>query len=52
MEKECLINVIPDKGSVIEAMKVYYRFYSKEQEEKFGVVAIKIEKMEENERNK
>lgn len=39
---EGLKNVIPDKNSLEEAVMVYYRFYTKEQEKEFGVVAVRI----------
>ncbi len=44
IEKEGIKNVIPDKESIDEAVSVYYKFYTKEQEKEFGVVAIKIKK--------
>ena len=43
---EGIKNVIPDKSDIEEATKVYYKFYIKEQEEKFGVVAIKIKRID------
>jgi len=46
IEKEEVNNVIPDKETIDEAVKVYYKFYTKEQEKEFGVVAIKIRKMD------
>lgn len=39
---EGIKNVIPDKETVAEAVGVYYQFFSKEDEERCGVVAIKI----------
>jgi ASC-1-like (ASCH) protein len=42
LEKEGIENVIPDKKTLDEAEEVYYNFYTKEQEEEFGVVAIGI----------
>jgi len=42
---EGIKNVIPDKNDIEEAVGVYYEFYTKEQEQKFGVIAIKIEKI-------
>jgi ASC-1-like (ASCH) protein len=36
-------NVVPDKDTVEEAEAVYYKFYTKEQEREFGVLAIRIE---------
>ncbi|MFA6353317.1 MAG: ASCH domain-containing protein [Candidatus Paceibacterota bacterium] len=44
IEKEGIVNVIPEKNSIDEAVDVYYIFYTKEQENEFGVVAIKIKK--------
>lgn len=38
-------NVIPDKISALEAVNVYYKFYTKEDEKKFGVLAIKIKNL-------
>ena len=46
IESEKIENVIPDKTNIEEATKVYYKFYTKEQEEKFGVVAIKIKRID------
>ncbi|NJL96727.1 ASCH domain-containing protein [Candidatus Gracilibacteria bacterium] len=34
--------VIPDKQNPTEAAQVYYKFFTKQQEEEFGVVAILI----------
>lgn len=42
LEKEGIENVIPDKNTLDEAEGVYHNFYTKEQEEEFGVVAIGI----------
>ena len=44
IEKEGVENVIPDKSSIDEAVNVYYKFYTKEQEKEFGIAAIKIKK--------
>ncbi len=38
-------NVIPDKNNIDDAVAVYYIFYTKEQENEFGVVAIKINRI-------
>jgi ASC-1-like (ASCH) protein len=46
IEKEGIENIIPDKNNIDEAVDVYYKFYTKEQEDKFGVVAIKIKREE------
>lgn len=45
IEKEGVENVIPDKSDIDDAVNVYYKFYTKEQEREFGVVAIKIKKL-------
>jgi len=42
IEKEGIENVIPDKYNIDDAEAVYYKFYTKEQEKEFGVLAIKI----------
>ena len=36
-------NVIPDKNTVEDAEAIYYKFYTKEQEKEFGVLAVIIE---------
>lgn len=46
IEKEGIENVIPDKDNIDEAEAVYCKFYTKEQEKEFGVMAIKIKKIE------
>lgn len=40
---EGVSNVIPDKNTIEEAEAVYYKFYTKEQEKEFGVLAIRME---------
>jgi ASC-1-like (ASCH) protein len=35
-------NVIPEAKTLEEAEAVYYKYYSKEDEETFGVVALEI----------
>lgn len=40
--QEGVENVIPESENLESAVNVYYRFYSKEDEEKFGVVGISI----------
>jgi ASC-1-like (ASCH) protein len=40
--KEGIKNVIPNANSLKGAVNVYYKFYSKEDENLFGVVAIKL----------
>lgn len=44
IQKEGIENVIPDKTSIDEAVDVYYKYYTPEQEKKFGVVAIKVKR--------
>jgi ASC-1-like (ASCH) protein len=39
---EGIKNVTPDKDTIEDAVAVYYKFYTKEQEKDFGVLAIKI----------
>lgn len=46
IEKEGIENVIPDKQTINDAVGVYYKFYTKEQEKEFGVVAIKIKRLD------
>lgn len=46
IEAEGVENVVPDKKEVEEAANVYYNFFTKEQEQEFGVVAIEISKMD------
>jgi len=36
-------NVVPDKSTIEDAEAVYYKFYTKEQEKEFGVLALQIE---------
>ena len=48
IESEGVENVIPNKTSIEEATNVYYKFYTKEQEKEFGVVAIKIKRISQN----
>ena len=35
--------IIPNAKNEEEAVNVYYKFYTKEQEKEFGVVAIEVE---------
>jgi ASC-1-like (ASCH) protein len=42
IQQEGIKNVIPDANSLDEAESVYYNFYTKTEEEKFGVIAIQI----------
>ena len=46
IESEGVKNVIPDKADIEEATNVYYKFYTKEQENDFGVSAIMIKKID------
>jgi len=46
--KEMIMNegvekVIPNATSLDEAVNVYYKFYTKEQENEYGVIAIKMQ---------
>lgn len=43
LHDEGVKNTVPDKKNEVEGEKVYYQFYTKEQEKEFGVLAIKIE---------
>ena len=45
LENEGLKNVLPDKDDILEWVKVYYKFYSKEMEQKYWVVAIKVRRI-------
>ncbi len=47
IEKEGVENVIPNKNDINDAVDVYYKFYTKEQEQEFGVVAIRIDRLKE-----
>lgn len=47
VESEGVENVVPDKKEIQEAANVYYKFFTKEQEREFGVVAIEISRVEE-----
>ena len=46
IEKEGIENVIPYKDNTDDAEAIYYKFYTKEQEIEFGVMAIKIKILE------
>ena len=52
IKSEGVKNVVPDKIDIEEAVNVYYKFYTKEQENEFGVSAIKIKKIKYIEKNK
>ena len=43
LKVEGIENVISDKDNIDDAVNVYYRFYTKAQEKKFKVVAIKLQ---------
>ena len=38
-------NVIPDKNTIKDAEAVYYKFYTKEQEKEFGILAITLSRV-------
>jgi len=44
IEGEGVENVVPDKENIKDVVNVYYKFYTKEQEKEFGVIAIQIKK--------
>lgn len=44
IEKEGLKKVIPDMDDINKAVDVYYKFYTKEQEKEFGVVAVGVKR--------
>lgn len=39
--------IIPDAKNIDEAVNVYFKFYTKQQEKEFGVVEIEVEKITE-----
>ena len=41
---EGIKNAIPDKKNLKDAVNVYRKFYSIEDEKKYGVVAVKVRK--------
>jgi len=43
LEKEGLERVLPNVKSIDEGVQVYRKFYSEEEEKKYGVVAIEVE---------
>jgi len=45
LKSEGIENVLPDKKGLKEALAVYYKYYSAEDEEKYGVVAFKLKKL-------
>jgi len=45
LEKEWIQNVLPDKTNIEDWVKnVYYKFYTPEDEKKYGVIAIELKK--------
>jgi len=42
--KEGIKNVLPNKNNIREAVQVYYKFYTKAEEKKFGVIALEVKK--------
>ena len=42
LASEGFINAVPGSKTIEEAEAAYYKFYTKEQEQEFGVLAIKI----------
>lgn len=47
IKEEGIENIVPDKNNINDAVNVYYKFYTKEQEKEFQVVAIKIRRRKE-----
>ena len=45
IENEPLKKILPDVEAIDQGIEVYRRFYTQEQEEKFGIVAIEIERL-------
>jgi len=46
MEKEGFKNVLPDKDDIKDGVEtVYYKFYSKDLEEKFWVAGVKVKRI-------
>jgi ASC-1-like (ASCH) protein len=45
LEAEGIKNVLPNLDTVEEGILEYYKFYTKEQEKEFGVLAIKVKKL-------
>lgn len=43
IEQEGIERVIPNANTIEEAEAVYYKFYTKEQEKEFGVLALELE---------
>jgi ASC-1-like (ASCH) protein len=42
LETEGLINCLPGINDIESGLSVYYKYYSKEDEEKYGVISIKL----------
>lgn len=45
LENESLNKVLPDAKNVDDGVEIYKRFYTKEQENEYGVVAIEVERV-------
>ena len=45
LEAEGVKNVLPDKNNIEEATKVYKNFYKESEENRYGVLAIRIKRM-------
>lgn len=45
LEAEGIKNVLPDKNNIEEATKVYKKFYKESEENKYGVLAIRIKRI-------
>jgi ASC-1-like (ASCH) protein len=45
LEAEGIKNVLPDKNNIEEAIQVYKKFYKESQQNRYGVLAIRIKRM-------
>jgi len=45
LEQENIKNILPDVETVEQGIGVYQKFYTKEQQKEFGVIAIEVEKI-------
>jgi len=45
LKKEKIKNILPDKKTITESLRVYYKYYSKEEEKHLGVVIFELEKI-------
>lgn len=43
LKKEGIDNCLPDTNNIRDGINIYYKYYTKEQEKEFGVVAIRLE---------